>query len=165
MRYDSWQPFPVPREQELLSFYCWSITLPNTRNWGTGVRGKYIEETRRDEQVSGGRVLRAGRGEETQSTTVGRTCVPIRELRHEVRLHSPTMAIMGRPHPRVGRMTGRTLKNGDYRKAIRSVASVPGTFISDLSVGGFTPEKQPACSDLFLWTQEYLEKKAYEERS
>ncbi|KAK9179760.1 hypothetical protein WN943_028965 [Citrus x changshan-huyou] len=27
---------------------------------GVGVRGKYIEETRRDEQVSGGRVLRAG---------------------------------------------------------------------------------------------------------
>ncbi|XP_052287208.1 uncharacterized protein LOC127898758 [Citrus sinensis] len=31
-------------------------------------------------------------GEETQSTTVGRTCIPIRELRHEGHLHSPTMA-------------------------------------------------------------------------
>ncbi|KAL9447085.1 hypothetical protein AB3S75_014704 [Citrus x aurantiifolia] len=47
-------------------------------------------------------------------------------------------------------------------RAIRFVASVPRTFISDLSVGEFTPGKQPACSDLFLWTQEYLGKKTYE---
>ena len=58
----------------------------------------------------------------------------------------------------------KILKNRNYQKAIRSVASVPRAFISDLSVGGFTPEKQPACSDLFMWTQEFLEKKAYEER-
>ncbi|KAL9452140.1 hypothetical protein AB3S75_008020 [Citrus x aurantiifolia] len=34
------------------------------------------------------------------------------------------------------------------KKAIRSVASFPRTFISDLSVGGFAPGKQPAPSDL-----------------
>ena len=34
------------------------------------------------------------------------------------------------------------------KRAIRSVASVPGTFISDLSVGGFAPGKQPAYPDL-----------------
>ena len=59
----------------------------------------------------------------------------------------------------------KILKNRNYQKAIRSVASVPRAFISDLTIRGFTPGKQPACSDLFLWTQEYLEKKAYEERS
>ena len=57
------------------------------------------------------------------------------------------------------------LKKENYQKAIRSVTSVPKAFISDLSVGGFTPGKQLACSDSFLWTQDYLEKKAYEERS
>ena len=60
MRHDSWQPFPVPREQEPLSFYCWSITLPNTRNWGIGIWGKYFDETRRDKHIFGGRVLRTG---------------------------------------------------------------------------------------------------------
>lgn len=60
MRYDSWQPFSIPREQVLSSFYCWSITLPNTRNWGTGVWEKYVDETRHDEQIFDGRVLRTG---------------------------------------------------------------------------------------------------------
>ena len=44
----------------------------------------------------------------------------------------------------------KILKNRNYQKAIRSVASVPRAFIYDLSVGGFTPGKQPACSDSFL---------------
>ncbi|KAL9457188.1 hypothetical protein AB3S75_006265 [Citrus x aurantiifolia] len=42
-----------------------------------------------------------------------------------------------------------TTEMGNPRsRAIRSVASVPRTFISDLSVGGFAPGKQPAYSDL-----------------
>ena len=60
MRHDSWQPFPNPRERVLSSFYCWSTTLPNTRNWGTGVWEKYVDETRHGEQISDGRVLRTG---------------------------------------------------------------------------------------------------------
>ena len=60
MRHDSWQPFPIPREQVLSSFYCWSTTLPNTRNWETGVWEKYVDETSHDEQISDGRVLRTG---------------------------------------------------------------------------------------------------------
>ena len=59
----------------------------------------------------------------------------------------------------------KALKNINYGKAIRFVANVPRTFISDLSVGGFTPGKQPAYSDLLLCTQELSEKKPYEERS
>ena len=34
--------------------------LPNTRNWGIGVWGMYFDETSRDEQISGSRVLRTG---------------------------------------------------------------------------------------------------------
>ncbi|KAK9205950.1 hypothetical protein WN943_016221 [Citrus x changshan-huyou] len=53
-------PFPIPRERVLTSFYCWSTTLPNTRNWGTDVWEKYVDETRHGEQISDGRVLRTG---------------------------------------------------------------------------------------------------------
>ena len=60
MRHDSWQPFPIPRERLLSSFYCWSTALPNTRNWGTGVWEKYVDMTRPSEQISDGRVLRTG---------------------------------------------------------------------------------------------------------
>ncbi|GAY50653.1 hypothetical protein CUMW_128350, partial [Citrus unshiu] len=42
-----------------------------------------------------------------------------------------------------------TMEMGNPRsRAIRFVASVPRTFISDLSIGGFAPRKQPAYSDL-----------------
>ena len=60
MRHDSWQPFLIPSEQELSSFYCRLTMLPNTRNWGTGVWGIYFDETSRAEQTSGSRVLRTG---------------------------------------------------------------------------------------------------------
>ena len=39
------------------------------------------------------------------------------------------------------------------------------TYVSDLSVGGFMLGKHPACSDLFLCTQESVEKRSYKEGS
>ena len=51
MRHNSWQLFPTPRKPVPLSFHCRLATLPNTRNWGTGVWGMYFDETSRDEQI------------------------------------------------------------------------------------------------------------------
>ncbi|GAY41668.1 hypothetical protein CUMW_061180 [Citrus unshiu] len=56
-----------------------------------------------------------------------------------------------------------TESDGDFdeakQKAIRSVASVPRTFTSDLSVGGFTPGKTTACSDSVSVTRDTWRRK------
>ncbi|KAK9184571.1 hypothetical protein WN943_024921 [Citrus x changshan-huyou] len=60
MRHNSPKPLLILYEPELLNFYCWSTTLPNTRNWGTGVWGIYFDKASHDEQVSGSRIPRIG---------------------------------------------------------------------------------------------------------
>ena len=56
-------------------------------------------------------------------------------------------------------------KEEKLQKSHKIRGNIPRTLTSDLSVGGFTPGKQPAYSDLLLRTQEPLENKLYEERS
>ncbi|KAH9748915.1 GDSL esterase/lipase [Citrus sinensis] len=54
------------------------------------------------------------RGEETRSLTVGRTCTPTRESRHEV--HPATTTITERPRPRVGGGNGRGLWKAEIQR-------------------------------------------------
>ncbi|KAK9231813.1 hypothetical protein WN943_022053 [Citrus x changshan-huyou] len=148
---------------------------------------KYVDETRHDEQISDGRVLRTGVSRKSLvswgagaeipcSSTSTSAASPISCKKHKaipavflLRVDSrrpgqrqlarhalqpknlgtkatqpPTTTEMGNPRSRGGRIT-----DGENNlTAIRFVASVPRTFISDLNVGGFAPGKQPAYSDL-----------------